>query len=357
MTKRLWGYSFHSVKGGVGKSTLAVHWALHLARSWPQMPVYLLDMDLTGTSLGDVLPLHAPRWTGEGEEGNPVLCLRRPADGWLERQYVQDRMAWRDEYLRGAAQEQMAATHVPFLNDYLLFHPSDWRNSADLDPRHLSWRLEDGPGDLRVFPSSALPKDVERIVPVVFDEYYAGFLEGRCESLLDTLVSDSVEDVAVVVDAPPTIPGLSRAVISLGLRLERRPSKLPLAEGGTIPPRLEATDVSWRAALVTTPDLQDIRAAARWYEYTTREERDTVRLLLNRMPTGNPDQAAAQAKRILTDALRESYPLLGDMDPLWVQDDLALQNFRRECPASSWSLALPGLSSLPQPANGLRGPK
>ena len=72
------GWSFHSVKGGVGKSTLSTRCALALARKRPERRVYLVDLDLTGTSLADGLPLRAPDF---GFPPNEPLNWRRPRIG------------------------------------------------------------------------------------------------------------------------------------------------------------------------------------------------------------------------------------------------------------------------------------
>lgn len=336
---RLRGYSFHSVKGGVGKSTLAVNWAVQQARLHPEVPVFLIDMDLTGTSLADVLPLRAPAWRGMGTKSEPILTIDGPPDEFLPRKPdTVDRIEWRDEHLQGAPADGRPA-FVPFLNDYLLFHPQRWDREADLEPRFLTWRMEGGPANLHVLPSSALPYDLRRIVPVVFDEYYAGFLEGRAEWLFASLLGNDKE-VVVVVDTPPTIPGLSRAIISLGLRLGQEP-KQPLSEGGQLPPSLEDAEITWRAGLVTTPDLQDLRAAARWYEYTQRSERSIVRLLLNRVPGLVDDDA--RPRQLLQDALNADHPLLVEFQPLWAKEDASLQQFRQETAAADWGVKLPGL--------------
>ncbi|HSP81445.1 MAG TPA: P-loop NTPase, partial [Myxococcaceae bacterium] len=87
-------YSFHSVKGGVGKSTLSVLTALGLAQRGGR-PVTLIDMDLTGTSLADVLPLEAPAWDSVAlEEKLPLL---RPPTGFLSLEETRERMELRDE--------------------------------------------------------------------------------------------------------------------------------------------------------------------------------------------------------------------------------------------------------------------
>src|SRR5437868_4597375 len=93
---RLMGTSIHSVKGGIGKSTLAVYIALRQALDRPQAAVYLVDLDLTGTSLGDALPLWAPRWDHQGSQEQPLLNLDNAPDGYLPRADTIERIAWRE---------------------------------------------------------------------------------------------------------------------------------------------------------------------------------------------------------------------------------------------------------------------
>ncbi len=120
MTSRLHCFSFHSVKGGVGKSTLSTFTACALAYEHPEAQVFLVDMDLTGTSLADVLPLEAPRWEGVGPD-EPLDLLQRP-DGFCSRLDSRKRMKTRGL----SPSDSTVATGVPFLNDYLLFAPKKW---------------------------------------------------------------------------------------------------------------------------------------------------------------------------------------------------------------------------------------
>jgi hypothetical protein len=286
MTGTLRCYSFHSVKGGVGKSTLSVLTAVALADEHPEARVYLVDMDLTGTSVADVLPLEAPRWEGVAD-GEP-LDLLKPPSGFHDHERTRDLVEVREE------STARAVVGVPFLNDYLLFETPDWDEETDLRPESIAWRLRGGPDGLRVLPSSALPRDLERALPVIYDEEHAAYLEGRLEYLLAALVAGE-RDVFVVFDTPPTIPGLSRSVLSLALRLSREP-KETLSADGDMPRALKEADVRWRAFIVATLDHQDVAAAWRWFKRV--EDAEIIRLVLNRTG-GTKDQMLAQVEDIL----------------------------------------------------------
>lgn len=326
MSGHLRCYSFHSVKGGVGKSTLSVLTALGLAQRGAQ--VTLVDMDLTGTSLADVLPLEAPAWVGK--EPIATLDLLQPPTGFLSHGETRKRMDLRDELASEAIEEDpegteaLAPKSVPFLNDFLLFATPDWDEQRDVDIRSMLWRMQGVPLEsLRVVPSSALPSDLDRTLPVIFDENHSGFLEGRLEYLLDALVPEAGEAV-VVVDTPPTIPGLSRAVLSLALRLTREP-KHPLADDGFMPERLQSAHVEWTAFLVGSMDHQDIRAANRWLSQVGEEERPHVRFLINRIQEGDEQEMQELLRDIIGS---EPNPLLNS--PAHVKDDRSLRFFRSD---------------------------
>ena len=319
MVGKLRCYSVHSVKGGVGKSTLSTAIAHTLALRNPNTEVFLIDMDLTGTSLGDALPLEAPSWS-EGQ-----VDLLRPPDGNLSRDATLARIEERQGGPRDAAQLQ-----VPYLNDFLLWADADWSTTRDVLPEALCWRLRGGPDKLRVLPSSALPDDLQRIIPVIFDEEYAAFLEQRVEALLAALVPDSGERI-IVFDTPPTIPGLSRSIISLGLRLGGA-TKQALADDGYIPPALQECPITWRICVVITPDVQDLRPADRWMTRVSEEERPLVKVVINRAPPDRPKQLYEDLFGGGTALRTPQYATLANFaDPrLCVPDDPCLQLFRND---------------------------
>jgi len=267
-------WSFHSVKGGVGKSTLATLTAVQLANDHPDDTVWLVDMDLTGTSLADVLPLRAPRCarSADGE----ALDLEHPAESFLDPPDIESALSDRDE------DESGRPIGVPFLNDYLLYATEDWDEEHDVNIDALAWQPhgQSSPSNLRVLPSSALPRDLDRILPVIFDEEHAGFLENRLEYLLSAMLGER-RTTHVVFDVPPTIPGLSRAVLSLALRLGRG-TKTPLSLDGFFPDLLEEAALSWCAVMIATTDLQDIRALTRWLDRVKPDEEAVFRVLINR---------------------------------------------------------------------------
>jgi len=282
--------SFHSVKGGVGKSTLAVLAARGLATRETH-PVVLIDMDLTGTSLADVLALRAPCWDAAPW---PDRLARRP-DGWDDTpdptRHIVDRL---DEH--GA----LTAAAVPCLNDFLLTPRSLSRVAPKLHPAAFLWKLAGGFEHLYVIPSSALPADVERIVPVVFDEQRSSFLQARLELLIDALLGyfeeEGAKGLTLVFDTPPTIPGLSRSVLSLALRLGFE-EKLALVDGARLPLRVEQAKVRWRAFLTATQDPQDWQALLRWLEdpaLGTERDIAVLRVIFNRVT--NIDQLKADLK-------------------------------------------------------------
>lgn len=331
MSGKLRCYSFHSVKGGVGKSTLSVATALGLAQR-PGARVTLIDMDLTGTSLADVLPLEAPAWDDVHHPSDP-LPLQEPPSGFLSRAQTRASMEMRDEIARTEQQtetdeleptEQRTAHGVPFLNDFLLFATPDWDAQQDVPVESLLWKLGGVSHEaLRVIPSSALPTDLERIIPVVFDESHSGFLEGRLEYLLDALVPEEGE-ATVVLDTPPTIPGLSRSVLSLALRLSRE-EKVPLSQDGSMPERLRNARVEWTAFLVSTMDRQDIRAATRWLALVAPEEAAHVRFLINRSRPGDEQQLEHHLRDIIGD---EPNALVNER--CWVKEQRTLELFRSD---------------------------
>lgn len=282
MTKQLHCYSFHSVKGGVGKSTLSTLVAHGLAVRQPETPVFLIDMDLTGTSLSDVLPLKAPRWSDDH-----VQLLRSPTSFWPH-----DETCGRIEQRSGGPRDAETLA-VPYLNDFLLWADPDWSTDRDVLPAALSWRMVGAPDNLRVIPSSALPHDLQRIMPVIFDEEHAAFLEARIEVLLDMLVTEH-ERCIVVFDTPPTVPGLSHSVLSLGFRLGGTP-KQALAEDEYIPTALREADLRWRIHMVASQDRQDLRAMERWMGWVNDEQRARVRLVINRLS----DSAMLTVKKLI----------------------------------------------------------
>jgi hypothetical protein len=293
---KLRGYSFHSVKGGVGKSTLSTLAALELAQKHPDDDVWLIDLDLTGTSLADALPIQAP------DLGAPTVQLgklRSPPSAHLSVADSITAVERRGEHLEGRAPTDDERAGALFLNDWLLHAQRGWTPGDELPLAAVSWRLHDGPPNLRVLPSSALPEDLRRTIPVVFDEEFAGFFEARIEWLLEAItIAGAGRPAHVVIDVPPTIPGLSRAVLGVALRLASA-APVALADDGFIPEHLRQ-GIAWRASMVTTLDLPDLRAMGRWLKHVRSEDEQVIRVVLNRVAA---DWSDGQLNRALSSCL------------------------------------------------------
>ncbi len=366
--KKLRVLSFHSVKGGVGKSTLSTLCAFEAAARAPDTTVVLVDMDLTGTSLADVLPLRAPDLPTR-EDG--LLDLRKAPSGWLPAPTVasaskhpalgevlpssapaapatpaSDPTRYRIEK-RGQASSGGGPREVPFLNDFLLYATDDWHEDEDVHPRAMCWQLLDGPANVFVLPSSALPADLVETLPVIFDEHHSAYLEGRLEWLLDGLLEE-FSDVLVVFDVPPTIPGLSRSVFSLSLRLSEDEVR-PLAADGFVPPHLEDADRDCRICLVATSDFQDLRATARWLARLNESEAEHVSLVVNQVEMGWRelfDEALEPLRNLGLDSALLTSPVAIARDP-------AAQLFRGAEQPERASLVAPLVDLLvPEPSSG-----
>ena len=269
-------WSFHSVKGGVGKSTLAVLCAARLSQDHK---VVLIDADLTGASLSDVLPLWAPYWDKELDLSAKPSGHQDPAD------LVQKRLDASDATPVG----------VPYLNDWLRYpRDSEWK-SKEYDVESLLWRPHDEqlPQLLRLIPSSALPADLWSVLPLLYDEGFSAFAESRLEWLLNGLLNLGYR--RFVFDTPPTLPGFSRAVMSMALRL---PSSERLAPEGLAPETVERARWTWRPCLVTTQDTQDLLATERWLSALDPRDRREIQVVLNRF-----DKAESAVRSVVTRAL------------------------------------------------------
>jgi hypothetical protein len=265
------GRSFHSVKGGVGKSHLALGAAKSAALGGP---AYLIETDLLGTSLVDALPVRAPRWRGDPRLTFERLAFEIP-DGFHEeritRALIDARGRSKDAGPRG----------VPFLNDFLLYAGEHWDEGRECRVDAVRWQLDPKLPDLHVIPCSPLPRDIAAIEPLCSDEHHSAFIEGRLERLLALIAKlHAGRDVAVVFDCPRGILGVARAVLSLGLRLSSKP-KQTLAVHGGFPAGLQDVPVSWKATIVVGPDSQDRPAAERWMALARLRERGRMEIVVN----------------------------------------------------------------------------
>lgn len=176
-------YAFVSVKGGVGKTTLAAAAAAGFAAEG--RTVAIVDLDFMGTSFADAFALRSPDlWEGGALRrfGPPGPLLSRAET--LERR----RDLWDPEL----------PVRLPFLNDVIFRRPTKFSSEV------IAWR--DDTTDIRWFPTSpGLPhaREAARWILVEGEGRFARGLV-RVLKALFRLVGDGV----VVLDLPPGLSGV-----------------------------------------------------------------------------------------------------------------------------------------------------
>lgn len=303
--------TIHSQKGGVGKTLIALYLARRFVEGLQPLPpgkdwapdglrTVLIDGDLAGTSLADVLPLSTRTLNGSKLTADEV-----------------------DSYLGTSYQGWDRNARLAFLNRYLFCDPWHYGRFQEENPgaldgfgmQHLLWWPEDRFRDwLAVIPASAFPVDIAEGIPHIFKEDITHFLHKRLTDLVLALwVGKGVKSFdVVVIDTPPTLYGVSRVVLDLHW---------------TLPKALAHTDRSYTAVtgivLVNGPDTQDlvasIRALAGYVTDKKLKPSDLGRIfpVLNRYP--QPDepiefngrkfrlQDSAQAKQYFYERLKTGY--------------------------------------------------
>lgn len=272
--------TFHSQKGGVGKSVLAWHLAHALAlgatenglTSEQKRRVVLIDADVTGTSLADVLALEAVP---------PSQSAAEHLDA------EKTRLATKDRYAGCFPTE--GAPAVAFLNRILLCDPVEWErllcaerfnaddhkhacasyNTLPVRLVHYLWRVA-GVSELRVMPSSSHPGDVRDIAPHVFREDITDHFRHRFADLVLTLFGRNASTGsrrtkkhpevrgrgfdAVIIDCPPGLHGMSTSVLECHAKMAD-----PLHKRTRAPVRQVSV-------LVLGEDVQDVLAIFRTVE-------------------------------------------------------------------------------------------
>ena len=262
--------SFHSVKGGVGRTTLALNSAIQAAVNNLDQPVYLIDVDVCGTSLVDEKELCAPKWNKK--VSMETLYSVAPTGFWTP--------AESKARIDNRTKKDLSVT---FVNDWFLFQTPNWDNETDVLLSALCWKLEGAPSNLKVIPHSPMPADVNDIQVLLNDENHGAFMEGRLEYLLSAICEEHPDKTPIVVfDCPQGLYGLGRSVVSLGLRLTKNP-KDSLAEDGGMPFALEDADVSWTINFVKGSDPQDARCLERWL-VVAGADRNRIQVISNERP-------------------------------------------------------------------------
>lgn len=287
MSRKVSLHVFCSIKGGVGKSTLAVACAKLLAARG-RVPL-LIDADLTGTSLADGLLLRAPK-VPRREDG--TLDLDAPPAGELHSLEETQR-------LRNARKNASWLDRAPppaYLNDALSYQGAEAGQECRVDGMLWMHEREDG---VLYLPSSPLKQDVALSL---------GWIHGgepfrwicRLTWILDSLLERLPRLTDVVVDLPPGVweGGFSHEILVLASTLSRRE---PLPEGY---PAWDSSGIDWKVVpvLVTTPDWNDLLPALD-YAASNSALLPTLRPVVNRVGTESPRDFRSRLRRRLDPAL------------------------------------------------------
>lgn len=263
--RRIHFHVFCSVKGGVGKSTLAVAMAKLLAAR-ERVPV-LIDVDLTGSSLADGLALCAPKMT-QLDDGR--MDLDAPPTGEiLSRAETVDKRNARKLW----GLEDPPAP--PYFNDALLYQVKVPHRDCRVDA--MLWSHE--PRDRVLYlPSSPLRKDVEDSSMLLHGEEHFKWVR-RAAWVLEALLTLRKDITDVVLDMPPNMVGFTHEIIGY---LDVLATKDALTEDF---PDLTALGISAQVQifLLTTPDWNTLLPALEYVaEAATHYPALCFRTIVNR---------------------------------------------------------------------------
>jgi hypothetical protein len=266
-------HTFASVKGGVGKSTLAIVTAKLLAKAG-RVPA-VVDCDLTGTSIADGLLLCAPNAVLR-EDGSVDLDAP-PTGRWLS---VEETRAARRR--RRTAEWRDRIHPPPYLNDVLeLVYAREAAGKSDpVRTDAAVWRHEKPDGVLYL-PSSALHHDI--VQSLKWYNERDSFDWAQCIMwALDDLSQEVPELTDVVLDLPPGTWGFPHEAMMIASLLLKG---APLPEGL---PRWTDGPTRWQAnpLLITSGDGNDLLPAVEYLGRHYREHLPALRLLANRATEG-----------------------------------------------------------------------
>lgn len=246
-------HAFASVKGGVGKSSLAIACGKLLAASGRRPMV--VDCDLTGTSFADGMKLLAPK---APLASNGTLEWDRPSTGQFHsvEETAKLRRQRRDTpLLRGS---MIAHVPPPYLNDLLRQIDMIIEEQRPTDFLHFDgalWRhLE--PDGVEYLPSSPFIPHIHEgsgWMMVKDDEVKHYLWVKRLAWVIHFVLLARPDLTDIVIDLPPNIAGLAHEVLALLYHIERGKT---LVEG--FPP-WQRGDMTFgsNAFLVLSPDRND----------------------------------------------------------------------------------------------------
>ncbi len=265
-TRHLRLFTYLSSKGGVGKSTLAVWSARHLARLGRRVAV--LDLDMWGSSLADGLSLEAPE-IPKGPDG--ALNLGAPATGrWRTR----DETVWARHERQRLGPAADAPAEVTYFNDALFAPLGAGRLRQPLG--HFLWREAGGDGNPAFVPSSPLLADLERVAAWLAAPELERAWAARVWAFVLSLAEGDPAVTDVVCDLPPGLVGLGHVLLSLVGTLGRRE---PLPDGFPAVP--DDLTVEVLPSLVTTPDRNSLAVSVEAF-VRHRAEVPSLALVVNR---------------------------------------------------------------------------
>lgn len=225
-------YSIHSLKGGVGKSTIALMVGCYHARQGKK--TVIIDADLSGTSLVDLDIFQI--WDSKQKT-------------WLSMEKSKIRL-----------KDNPRSCQNNFINDYLLCDPGKFIYYPFLD---LLWSSSFGGLGKTLFlmPSSPLSKEIKTIVPYLYEEDSLGYFRSRFEELIKSLVSQKFE--VLVIDTSPGLWGMSIGILKLINEIKADP--FILNKG---------------LCLISSEDSNDYRTLFRYADDLLTEEKTDERIII-----------------------------------------------------------------------------
>lgn len=269
-------HAFASTKGGVGKSTLAIaaaHWiAIKAGRGTP----VVIDLDLTGSSLGDGLGLLAPNVETD-DDGR--FAFDAPAHGWLPYSETRRRRHERSRLSTGGG-----LSFLPYANDVLL------ANQATNVGSWL-WR-DDNDSPIRYLPSSSLAIDIERSTRVLVGTPGPDWRDALISTIVE--IADAHPGVTdMILDLPPGTWGFAHAALAALRALE-------MTDYGGI-------DWSTNAILIASADWNALVPTLEYLVRNRRRLATEMRPVVNRS-TETPERVRTRARQALD-------PVLAKLDP------------------------------------------
>lgn len=270
---------FCSVKGGVGKTSLAVITAKLLA-ALGRVPA-LVDCDLSGTSLADGLRLCAP-YTQLDEDG-AVDLQAAPSEKFYTVEESRVRRAERRTAIQTDEKWKSYPHPPPYLNDALNHAYAAKEEGWPIDGRTarmdtIAWRHEK-PDGVYYFPSSSVRDDVALSMVWLLEEPFE-FARALTISL-DGLAKQMQTITDIVLDLPPGIWGFPHEVLLVAHYLLTRQEFPP-----DFPPWHEET-IQWvpNPFLITSEDPNDFMPGLE-YVALHKEKLPNLQPVVNRTTTG-----------------------------------------------------------------------